>query len=110
MSFFCGLYEFSFVQKNYAMDNSIRRNYALREYDIKETPQGRQQVFSIKFLKKNGELVFLPKAVASGLKMNMKENRMRGVVAIDDKGDKIGHIYPVNIDLIMEWNGKQIVL
>jgi hypothetical protein len=92
------------------MADSIRRNYALREYDIKETPQGRQQVFSIKFLKKNGELIFLPRAVASGLSMNMKDNRMRGVVAIDVKGDKIGHIYPVNIDLIIEWNGKQIVL
>lgn len=92
------------------MADSIRRNYALREYDIKETPQGRQVVFSIKFLKKNGELVFLPKAVATGLSMNMKENRMRGVVAIDAEGDKIGHIYPVNIDLILEWNGKQILL
>jgi hypothetical protein len=92
------------------MADSIRRNYALREYDIKETPQGRQKTFSIKFLKKNGELVFLPKAVASGLSMNMKDNRMRGVVAIDDRGDKIGHVYPVNIDLIIEWNDKQIVL
>lgn len=92
------------------MDESIRRNIALREYDIKETPQGRQVIFSIKFLKKNGELIFLPKAVASGLHFNMKENRMRGVVAIDNNGDKIGHIYPVNIDLILEWNGKQIVL
>jgi hypothetical protein len=92
------------------MADAIRRNYALREYDIKETPQGRQKIFSIKFLKKNGEMVFLPRAVASGLSMNMKDNRMRGVVAIDDKGDKIGHIYPVNIDLIIEWNGKQILL
>lgn len=92
------------------MADSIRRNDALREYDIKETPQGRQVVFSIKFLKKNGELVFLPRAVASGLNMNMKENRMRGVVAIDDSGNKIGHIYPVNIDFIIEWNGKKIVM
>jgi hypothetical protein len=88
----------------------IRRNSALREYDIKETPQGRQKVFSIKFLKKNGELVFLPQAVASGLNMNMKDNRMRGVIAVDSKGDNIGHVYPVNIDLILEWNGKQIIL
>lgn len=92
------------------MSESIRRNVALREYDIKETPQGRQVIFSIKFLKKNGELVFLPRAVASGLSMNMKDNRMRGVVAVDDNGDKIGHVYPVNIDLIMEWNDKKILL
>jgi hypothetical protein len=89
---------------------SIRRNVALREYDIKETPQGRQVLFSIKFLKKNGEMIFLPKAVATGLPFNLKDNRMRGVIAVDDHGDKIGHPYPVNIDLILEWNGKQIVL
>ena len=92
------------------MSDSIRRNDALREYDIKETPQGRQIEFSIKFLKKNGELVFLPRAVASGLNMDMKKFRMRGVIAVDHRGDKIGHIYPVNIDFIIEWNGKKIVM
>ena len=92
------------------MPGSIRRNIALREYDIKEDPSGRQKTFSIKFLKKNGEVVFLPRAVASGLRYSLKENRMRGVVAVDDKGDKIGHVYPVNIDLILEWNGKEITM
>jgi len=92
------------------MAETIRRNVALREYDIKETPSGRQMVFSIKFLKKSGEVVFLPRAVASGLPYNMKENRARGVIAIDQKGDKIGHVYPVNIDLMLEWNGKQIIM
>lgn len=92
------------------MSDSIRRNVALREYDIKETPEGKQVVFSIKFIKKNGELVFLPKAVATGLPFSLKDNRMRGVVAVDNRGDKIGHPYPVNIDLIVEWNGKTVVL
>lgn len=90
------------------MISSIRRNEALREYDIKETPSGKQITFSIKFLKKNGEVVFLSKAAASGLPYSLKDNRMRGVVAIDSAGNKIGHVYPVNIDLILEWNGKQI--
>lgn len=92
------------------MAESIRRNDALREYDIKETPGGRQVVFSIKFIKKNGELVYLPRAVATGLSFNMKEHRMRGVVAVDAGGEKIGHVYPVNIDLIIEWNGKKVIL
>jgi hypothetical protein len=92
------------------MAETIRRNHALREYDIKETPAGRQKTFSIKFLKKNGEIVFLPRAVAAGLRFSMKENRMRGVIAVDENGDNIGHVYPVNIDLILEWNGKQIVM
>jgi len=40
-----------------------RRNLALKEYEIKETPDGKQTVFSIKFVKKNGEVVFIPRAV-----------------------------------------------
>jgi len=92
------------------MVEEIRRNYALREYDIKETPDGKQVVFSIKFIKKDGEAVFLPRAVACGLPYSLKINRLRGVVAIDKRGDKIGHVYPVSIDLIIEWNGKTVVL
>jgi len=83
---------------------------ALREYDIKETPFGRQITFSIKFVTINGELIFLPRAVASGLKFHVANNRMRGVVAVDAKFDKIGHVYPVRIDNFIEWNGKKIIL
>ncbi len=92
------------------MADTIRRNYMLREYDIKETPAGKQVVFSIRFIKLNGESVFLPRAVASGLPFNMSENRMRGVVAVDNKGDKVGHPYPVSIDLVTEWNGLKVIL
>jgi hypothetical protein len=92
------------------MAQTIRRNIALREFDIKETPSGKQVIFSIRFIKKNGESVFLPRAVASGLSYDLKKNRLRGVVAVDAKGNKIGHVYPVNIDLITEWNSQTIVL
>lgn len=89
---------------------TIRRNLALAEYDIKETPQGKQQSFSIRFVTKSGEVVYLPNAVACGLTMNFKENRVRGVIAIDSQGNRIGHPYPVSIDLLLEWNGKKIIL
>lgn len=92
------------------MAETIRRNLALREYDVKETPQGKQTVFSIKFVKKNGELVFMPRAVACGLAQNMKSNRLRGVMPVDQKGDKTGHPTPVSIDAIVEWNGKKVIL
>ena len=49
------------------MSSTIRRNLALREYDVKTLPSGRQAVFSVKFVKKNGELSFIPRGVASGL-------------------------------------------
>ena len=92
------------------MAETIRRNLALREYDVKETPGGKQTVFSIKFVKNNGELVFIPRAVACGLSQNMKDNHLRGVLPIDAKGDSSGHPTPVNIDAITEWNGKKVIL
>ena len=56
------------MQKN----QTIRRNLALKEIEIKETSDGIQVTFSIKFVKKNGELVIIPRAVASGLPFNGK--------------------------------------
>ena len=92
------------------MAYTIRRNLALKEFDVKETPLGDQVFFSIKFIKKNGELVFMPRAVACGLNMDMKANRMRGVLPVDGKGNKTGHPTPINIDAITEWNGKKVIL
>jgi len=88
----------------------IRRIDMLREYDIKSDPQGRQVSFSIRFIKINGESVFLPRAIATGLKMNVAANRMRGLRPVNSKLDPIAHIYPVRIDNIVEWNGKQVIL
>ena len=89
---------------------NIRRADVLREYDIKETPQGRRVVFSIKFVTRSGELVFLPRAIASGLPWNVAENRQRGVMPVDQSGEKTSHVYPVRIDNIIEWNGKRVSL
>jgi hypothetical protein len=92
------------------MANTIRRNLALKEYDVKETPSGRQTTFSIRFVKTNGEIVYIPRAVACGLPYSLKDNKQRGVVPVDERGDKIGHPYPVYIDAIIEWNNLKIVL
>jgi len=92
------------------MSKLIRRNLALKEYDIKETPQGRQTIFSIKFIKNDGEIVFVPPAVACGLSCNLKKNRLRGVMPVDQDGNRTGHPYPVSIDAIIEWNGNKIIL
>jgi len=90
--------------------HTIRRNLALKEYEIKETHEGKQFTFSIKFVKKNGELVIIPRAVASGLPFNGKDNLMRGVLPVDNNYDASGHVTPVHIDGIIEWNGKKIKL
>ena len=88
----------------------IRRNLALKEFEARETPDGKQSVFSVKFVKKDGELVFVPRAVATGLKMNMKENRMRGILPVDAQGNAIGHVTPVHIDGLVYWNGSKVRL
>ena len=92
------------------MADKIRRNLMLREYDLKETSSGKQTTFSIKFIKANGEIVFMPHAVACGLTANMNKNRLRGVVPIDFQGNKISHPTPVSIDAIIEWNGMEVIL
>ena len=89
---------------------TIRRNLALKEYEIKETPNGKQVTFSIKFVKKNGELVFIPRSVPAGLPFNEKDNRMRGILPIDSENKSSGHVTPVHIDGMIEWNGKRIKL
>jgi len=89
---------------------TIRRNLALKEYECKETPDVKQSTFSIRFVKKNGELVFIPRAVASGLLFNGKDNRMRGVLPVDTDNIASGHVTPVHIDGMIEWNGKKIKL
>ncbi len=88
----------------------IRRSDALREYDIKETKSGHQVYFSIKFITKSGELIFLPRAIACGLKYNLSQSRHRGVMPVDVKGEKSGHVYPVLIDNIIEWNNNRVIL
>jgi len=88
----------------------IRRYEALKEFQVKEDPDGNQVVFSIKFIKKSGELVFYPRAVASGLRFNMSDKRMRGVLPVDKDNKANGHVTPVHIDSIIEWNGKQLKL
>jgi hypothetical protein len=89
---------------------TIRRNLALKEYEIKESPDGKQTIFSIRFVKKNGEIVFIPRAIAAGLQFNGKCNRMRGVLPVDNENNASGHVTPVHIDGIIEWNGKKIRL
>jgi hypothetical protein len=88
----------------------IRRADVLREYDIKSDTKGKQIAFSIRFIKINGESVFLPRAVATGLNLNVSESRMRGMRPVNSELDPIGHIYPVRIDNITEWNGKRVIL
>jgi hypothetical protein len=88
----------------------ISRNLALKEFELKDTPGGKQVTFSVKFVKKNGELVFIPRAVAAGLRFNRRENCMRGILPVDMQNNPSGHVTPVHIDGLVEWNGKKVKL
>ncbi len=92
------------------MNKTIRRRTVLQEIDIKTTPDGKQVVFSIQFDKKNGERVYFPRAVSCGLNMDMKENRTRGIIPVDENGNRTGHPTPVGIDRIIRFNGMEVLL
>ena len=58
---------------------TIRRHEALTDMEIHEDNQGKKHIFSIRFVNKQGEVVYLPYAYSSGLRADMKKNRLRGV-------------------------------
>lgn len=93
------------------MGGVIRRRTVLQEMDVKRVPGTDEQVvFSIEFDRKDGVRVFYPRAVNCGLKMDIKANRVRGVLQVDRFGDKMGHPVPVGIDRIVRFNGMEVVL
>lgn len=90
------------------MEQTITRADVLAEMETRETADGRRRYFAIQFYKKDGELVTLTRARCCGLRMNMTDNRTRGVQQVDDHGNAIGHIYPVSIDNIRSFNGLRV--
>ena len=68
-------------------------------------------IFSIKFVTKEGKLLFFPQAYSCGAgRMDMSKERMRGIQPCDCKGNPEMHIYPVNINSIVGYNGRKVVL
>ena len=90
------------------MEGTIRRTDVLAKMEIHETATGHSKYFAIQFYKQNGEVVTLTRARSCGLRMNMTENRTRGVQQVDEFGNTVGHIYPVCIDNIRTFNGQRV--
>lgn len=66
---------------------TIRRNLALADMDIRRDERGNRRVFSIKFVSKEGKVYFIPQAYACGAgRMNMKEYQLRGGTALRLQG------------------------
>ncbi|MBT3244829.1 MAG: hypothetical protein HN352_16910 [Bacteroidetes bacterium] len=92
------------------MTKKIRRNLVLKQLDIKENSDGTQVVFSIVFITKQGQRVFLPRAIVTGLPYSVSIHRQRGILPVDQHGDKTGHVYPVGIDNLIEFNSMEVML
>ena len=89
---------------------TITRQQVLDELDIRTLPDGRKRIFSIKFVTKEGKLIFVPQAYACGAgKMNNKQYRLRGIQPCDCKGHPESHVYPVCIDNIVQFDGHRVV-
>lgn len=82
---------------------------ALKEMEIKEA-DGHPVFFSISFYTKKGEVKFIQRAQTCGLKMDMTENRMRGIQEYDIHGMPVGHPVPVRIDFIRTFNEQRVIL
>ena len=89
---------------------SIARHDALSDLELHETSSGSRHVYSIDFITKKGEYIHLPHAYTCGLKGDMKANRLRGIRPCTGDGQPIGHVYPVQIDNILRYQGKTITL
>lgn len=89
---------------------TIQRNTMLHDLDIRWLPNGKRRIFSIKFVAKDGRLIFFPKAHACGAgKMDNKKYRLRGIQPCDADGNPDGHVYPVRIDNIIQYNSMRVV-
>ncbi|NQT77686.1 MAG: hypothetical protein HQ565_08230 [Bacteroidetes bacterium] len=89
---------------------AIKLSTVLAKLDEKVLPDGTQKTFSIKFIKKNGELVYYPRCVSTGLNLNLKANAMRGVRFVDRNFDPLDHHTPVYIWSILEFNDNPVIL
>lgn len=89
--------------------DKITRQEVLDDLDIRTKPDGRKRIFSMKFIDKSGKIRFVPQAFSCGAgRMNMKLFRVRGIHPCDCKGNPEGHIVPVEIYSIIQYNGKEV--
>ena len=76
-------------------------NAVLADWDEAILPNGDVKYFSVGYIKKNGEFVYIKRAKRSGLRMNMKKLDMKAAIAVDKQGNTIGHVHPIWIHAIL---------
>lgn len=78
--------------------------------EVREDQYGAKVTFSVEFYTAKGELVYFPHASASGLRADMKKNRLRGIQQCDEKGNLIGNPVSVSIDNLRMFNNKKVTI
>lgn len=90
--------------------NTIARLDMLRDISVKETSKGKR-LFSIKFVTKEGEVVYYPYAFDAPIRSELQSKRYIGVMHSSSTGQAISsHPTPVCIDNILEYNHQQVTV
>jgi len=89
--------------------NAIRLKDVLDKWD-KIEKGNTDQIFSIGFITKNGELRYFKKAVKAGARFSLKNNEMRVCIPVDEEGNSIGHPTPFSIYKIVSFNGRNVII
>jgi len=83
-------------------------NAVLADWDEDKYPNGEQKYFSVAYIKKNGEFVYLKRCIKSGLRFSMKNHNMKAAQPVDKNGNAIGHVHPIWIHAITIYRGNII--
>lgn len=85
-------------------------NAVLADMDEEYLPSGRRKVFSITFCELSGKITRFPYAIKTGLRFNMVEHEMKGVMPCDKSGKPLEnfHVIPVWIYAIWEYNNTKL--
>lgn len=81
-------------------------NAVLADWDEGKLPDGSKKYFSVGYVKKNGEFVFLARAVRSGLRADMKSHDLKAALPVDKNLNPIGHVHPIWIHSILFYSGN----
>lgn len=81
-------------------------NAILADWDETKLPNGQTKFFSVAFVSKKGEFIFIKRGKKTGLRFNMKKHNMKAVQPVDNEGNEIGHVYPVWIHSILYYSGN----
>jgi len=101
LSAFCFFNEFRIMSKRVTELNAI-----LADWDEQFYPNGTEKFFSVGFIAKTGEYIFIKRARRCGLRFSMKDLDFKVAVPVDNNGIAIAHVYPIWIHSILYYKSN----